>query len=337
MTTTYTANNVKEKTTTEGFLNLSLDGAADGSQTFYAGVGNGANVIYTICDEQNFILEIGVGTLTHGTPDVLFRDIAPIYSTAGTAPTFTQVNLPAGIKTVHIGAVAGHHDGDLDFHGNSITNATEVLTRVTVAESAPIDLALGHSHYVLITGTTIFSVLNHPDTDRVAIMKLVLENDSTAGHSITLPAGFTPINSGIAPILNTAPYSVNVVMAITYDAGITWRYWLPMNGEGDQAATILTQDGGGDISIDLKPKRNGYYFDLNVNGHLNAPINQVAGQEFNIVVFQATSGACTLTAAADFKFGTAGLSVDTTLNSTTVIKCIVAYDGYIMSRVYKEV
>lgn len=68
------ADRVKETTTTTGTGTLSLAGAVAGFQSFVAGVGTTNTTYYAITDSATGDWEVGIGTVTSGTPDTLSRD-----------------------------------------------------------------------------------------------------------------------------------------------------------------------------------------------------------------------------------------------------------------------
>lgn len=88
------ADRVRETSTTTGTGTLSLGGAASGYQTFVAGIGSGNNTYYCITDGTAW--EIGIGTVTSGTPSTLSRDTVLTSSAGGT----TKVNWAAGTRDV---------------------------------------------------------------------------------------------------------------------------------------------------------------------------------------------------------------------------------------------
>ena len=64
---------IKESTSTTGIGTYSLGGTSPGFQTFVAGVGNGNICPYIVTDGTNY--EVGIGTVTASTPDILSRDV----------------------------------------------------------------------------------------------------------------------------------------------------------------------------------------------------------------------------------------------------------------------
>ena len=86
---------VKETSTTTGTGTFSLAGAETGFETFVAGVGTGNTTYYAISHDGTNEWEVGVGTVTSGSPDTLSRDTIISSSNSDAAVTFT-----AGGKTV---------------------------------------------------------------------------------------------------------------------------------------------------------------------------------------------------------------------------------------------
>jgi hypothetical protein len=100
---------VKETTTTTGTGTINLAGAASGFQSFVSGVGDGNTTYYAITD-ANGAWEVGLGTVTDGSPDTLARttvlatsngDTSAITLSSGTHTVFSTY--PAG-KAVYLDA-----------------------------------------------------------------------------------------------------------------------------------------------------------------------------------------------------------------------------------------
>lgn len=91
------ADRVKESTTTTGTGTVNLDGAATGYQTFVAGIGNSNSCYYCIAGQGSSEWEVGVGTVTSGSPDTLSRDSVLASSNSG-----SLVNFSAGTKDVFV-------------------------------------------------------------------------------------------------------------------------------------------------------------------------------------------------------------------------------------------
>lgn len=65
---------VKETSTTTGTGTLDLAGAESGYESFVSGVGNGNKTYYAIEINSLNEWEVGIGTVTSGSPDTLSRD-----------------------------------------------------------------------------------------------------------------------------------------------------------------------------------------------------------------------------------------------------------------------
>src|SRR3989442_289812 len=74
---------VKETSVTSGTGTLNLLGAQQGFQTFVAGIGSGNTCHYVITNGIDW--EVGLGTVTAGTPDTLARTVVFSSSNAGSA------------------------------------------------------------------------------------------------------------------------------------------------------------------------------------------------------------------------------------------------------------
>lgn len=90
-----TADRVLETSTTTGTGTLNLDGAVSGYRTFAVGIGHGNTCFYAIHHQSANEWEVGIGTVTSGTPDTLARTTIIASSNSGDA-----VNFSAGDKRV---------------------------------------------------------------------------------------------------------------------------------------------------------------------------------------------------------------------------------------------
>ena len=89
------ADRVKETTNTTGTGTLSLAGVVAGFQSFVAGVGTTNTTYYAITDSATGDWEVGIGTVTSGSPDTLSRDTVLESSNSD-----NLVNFGAGQKLV---------------------------------------------------------------------------------------------------------------------------------------------------------------------------------------------------------------------------------------------
>ena len=86
---------VKETSTTTGTGTLNLAGAETGYESFVSGVGTGNTTYYAIELNSAGEWEVGIGTVTSGSPDTLSRDTIISSSNADALVTFS-----AGTKNV---------------------------------------------------------------------------------------------------------------------------------------------------------------------------------------------------------------------------------------------
>jgi hypothetical protein len=86
---------VKETSTTTGTGTFNLAGAETGYESFVSGVGTGNTTYYAIELNSANQWEVGIGTVTSGSPDTLSRDTIISSSNSDAAVTFS-----AGTKNV---------------------------------------------------------------------------------------------------------------------------------------------------------------------------------------------------------------------------------------------
>ena len=79
------ADRVQETASAPGTGTLSLGGASAGYQTFVSGIGSGNTTYYTIVDVTANTWEVGLGTVTSGSPATLSRDTVLSNSSGTTA------------------------------------------------------------------------------------------------------------------------------------------------------------------------------------------------------------------------------------------------------------
>lgn len=89
MTLTYTADRVQETTTTTGTGTLSLAGAVVQYQSFVSGIGNGKACYYCILGGNGTDWEVGIGTVTSGSPNILSRATILSSSNSGAGISLT--------------------------------------------------------------------------------------------------------------------------------------------------------------------------------------------------------------------------------------------------------
>lgn len=156
------ADRVFETSTTQGTGTLNLAGAPTKFQTFVSGVGDGAVVPYFIDDNVDW--EVGIGTVTAGSPDTLSRDTILASSNSGAAVFWNsdQINVrlfPAAMLTPTLrsanvwteantfqkaltlqGPLQLEDDGELTISSGSITVTGSNHTIDTESDAASDDL-----------------------------------------------------------------------------------------------------------------------------------------------------------------------------------------------------
>lgn len=97
------ADRVQETTTTSGTGTFSLAGAVAGFKTFVSGIGTTNTTYYAAYDQTAQVWEVGLGTVTSGSPDTLSRDTILSNSSGTTAKisfagntTYVWCDYPAG-------------------------------------------------------------------------------------------------------------------------------------------------------------------------------------------------------------------------------------------------
>jgi len=86
---------VKETSTTTGTGNFSLAGAETGFESFVSAIGTGNLTYYAISNDGTAQFEVGIGTVTSGSPDTLSRD-----TIISSSNSDALVDFSAGTKTV---------------------------------------------------------------------------------------------------------------------------------------------------------------------------------------------------------------------------------------------
>jgi hypothetical protein len=86
---------VKETSSTIGTGTLDLLGASQDFEGFVSAIGNGNTTYYAITNTGTDEWEVGIGTVTDGTPDTLSRD-----SVLSSSNSDALVNFTTGVKDV---------------------------------------------------------------------------------------------------------------------------------------------------------------------------------------------------------------------------------------------
>ena len=118
---------VKETSTTTGTGTLDLAGAVSGFESFVAAIGN-SNTTYYAITASNGDFEVGLGTVTDGTPDTLARTTVITSSNSNNA-----VNFGAGTKEVFC-TLPATKSTILDASGNIVANNGSNLTALNATQ-----------------------------------------------------------------------------------------------------------------------------------------------------------------------------------------------------------
>jgi hypothetical protein len=130
------ADRVQETTVTSGTGTLNLAGAASGFQSFISGIGSGNTTYYTIYDPIAPAWEVGIGTVTSGTPNTLSRTTVLSSSNSG-----SLVNLAGNSAYVwcdYPSEKAVYEDASGNIVGANVTLNVTAATNVTLPTSGVI-------------------------------------------------------------------------------------------------------------------------------------------------------------------------------------------------------
>ena len=135
---------VKETTTSTGTGTINLAGAETGFETFVAGIGNSNTTYYCIQAQGGSAFEIGVGTVTSGSPDTLSRT-----SVISSSNSDSLVDFQSGTKDVFCTLPASK----AVIEDNS-TNA-DIAGNLTVGGTVDGVDTVSYTHLTLPTSTTV--------------------------------------------------------------------------------------------------------------------------------------------------------------------------------------
>lgn len=202
------ADRVKETSSTTGTGTFSLSGAASGFESFVAGVGNGNTTYYAIINSSLNEWEVGLGTVTDGTPDTLARTTVLASSNSDSA-----VDFGAGTKDVFCTYPASKSVYK-DVSGNVVGLGTAAYQNTTAfataAQGALADSAVQAASTDTLTNKTIDSILNTVGADHIHFK--VKATEAIAKGNVVKVTGY---NSGenaleIAKVSSSTDISVGV-------------------------------------------------------------------------------------------------------------------------------
>lgn len=137
------ADRVFETSTTQGTGTINLAGPAEGFRSFVEGVDTGAKVPYVIDDGEDW--EIGLGTVTDGTPDTLSRDTVFASSNSN-----ALVNWGPGTRNVRLAPVSSlllQRDEKLNIVEGYVIGAGNATVQTATLAPAPLGLSAGMRVY----------------------------------------------------------------------------------------------------------------------------------------------------------------------------------------------
>lgn len=162
------ADRVVETTSTTGTGTYNLAGPASGFQSFVAGVGDGNETYFVVTDGTDW--EVGIGTISAGSPDTISRDTI-LQSTNSDA----AVNWGSGAKDIFLSVPADRivtPNVDTTFSGDiTISGDTTISGGLTLSESAQ------NSISSFTTGDTKLTLKTSADTG------WVMADDGTIGNA----------------------------------------------------------------------------------------------------------------------------------------------------------
>ena len=194
---------VKETTTDTGTTTIDLAGAETGFETFVAGIGSTNQTYYCIQAQGGSAFEIGVGTVTSGSPDTLSRTSVISSSNSdglvdfqsGTKDVFCT--LPASKAVIEDNSTNANIAGNLTLGGTvdgvDIAARDAVLTSTTTTANAALPKAGGTmSGNLVLSGANItMSGSETVDGVDISARDTVLTNTTTTANAALPKAGGT--------------------------------------------------------------------------------------------------------------------------------------------------
>jgi|GEM_PF-1594291 len=214
------ANRVKEITSTTGTGTLSLGGTEAGFQTFIAGIGTGNNCYYFITDDPDW--EVGVGTVTSGTPDTLSRDLVLASTNAG-----AKVNLKSGNKDIVCTLPA-------EAVGNLVQDIVSVSSATTVSNQA------NGTYFRADATSAAFTITLPAGSQIVDGFSLVIEKTDSSANAVTVDGNGSENIDGATNRTLAAKDDLEIYVW----GGTEWHVLLPALGT---AAAKDTGTGNGDV------------------------------------------------------------------------------------------
>lgn len=128
-------------------------------------------------------------------------------------------------------------DGGLDVLGDPVSAGTDVklplwklfgmaVSPVTIAGGvATVNCAAGFARNftLALTANAALAVSNLAGSGKISEFELQITQDAAGGRTLALPAAFKALG-GSDTAISSAPNSVTILSAKTFDNGTTWRY-----------------------------------------------------------------------------------------------------------------
>ena len=228
---------VKETTTTTGTGTVQLAGATPGFETFVERIGDGNATYYCIALQGGAEFEVGVGTVSSGTPDTLSRTTVLANSDNNT----NNVNFSAGTKDVFCTLPASK--AVVEDSNNNVTFASNIIVGGTVDG---VDIATRDG---VLTSTTTTANAALPKAGGTMTGNISHASDFTLdmGGEIILDAdgGNVKFRDGGSGVGRLANDSSNLVVQVdNQDSDILFK-----GDDGGSAITALTLDMSSEGSL----------------------------------------------------------------------------------------
>lgn len=263
------ADRVHETTTTEGAGTVDLGGPVTGAQSFVSGIGTTNTTYYVITDDNDW--EVGLGTVTSGSPDTLSRDTilassngdAAVAWIAGTRNVFC--GFPADKPVVkdengNVGIGVTPEAWDSNYTVLQLGGLGSFWAYSSAISDAPVYMSDNMyydgsfkymvsneaSHYQQISGKHVFAVAASAPADSVIswTTALVIDNAGNAGLGVTPASGWGASWKALQIGTTGALYNTSSETLLTnnsYHDGSGWRYLT------DNEASQIWMDSTGKI------------------------------------------------------------------------------------------
>ncbi len=247
-----------DKEVTSNKLDALLDNSVSSSVDFDVTAGGTFN-LDTPQGNLDIYLENGLIRLT-GTPGAATTIIVPdgdirvafenVSGQATTIDTVTGAGSPVAIpdgatRTIHVrgteftiiaddatatGALLADGSipasGDFDWADQELKRAllldyAETLSSPVSDGTVDLDLELGNVFDITLDQDTTFTFSNPPVSGTAGTFTLIIRQDGTGGHTVTLP-GTVDWEGGTGPSFSTGASSIDIVSFLTVDADTIW-------------------------------------------------------------------------------------------------------------------